>query len=143
MSIFDFFKKIKYWEAYKNFLVTECRIPFNVLLTLEDRCNKAAEQVESNGNVDIVDIDEDELMLLQMGIAAKLADKKHLVTLIANTPANVALQTEALNQWQPEKGKIGVNAELEHKKKALRIGVALFGMEDAHKALADIFVRNS
>lgn len=119
MSIFDIFKKKpKYWDAYKKFLITECRIPFNTLLSLEKRCDNIVAEIASGGKnrIEVCNIDEDNRMLLEMGIAAKASDKKYATTLLANDGKLTMELAEALALWIPKDGTIAIGSYTPGKK---------------------------
>lgn len=128
MSLFDFFKKRpKYWEAYKTFLITKCQIPFNTLLPLEKQCTQVADLLTKGATLANVEhVTDDNRMLLEMGIAALLADRKCNVTLLADNDAALRELTGALRQWQPQRGTIAVGTYLPGKK-GTDVTVDLFG----------------
>lgn len=132
MSLLDIFKKSpKYWESYKNLLIVDCQLPFNVLLPLEDKCNAIMERIAKGEKNITVETNDEERMLLQDGIAAKAADAKYNVTILAESEENKKAQTEALAQWQPQDGTITIAKECVVSPKGKNIGINLFEKTDA------------
>lgn len=154
MALLNLFKKKPTnWDVFKNFLIRDCYIPFNKLNTIDtaiDTIVKTAVSDKEQSTVFAVNgINDDDRFILQMGVAARLADAKFSVSILPN--GNEAELTEALNQWKPQKCKIAIGEETTCKSKKGKAYVNLYGqlassqitggivyIYDASKVIGDI-----
>ena len=158
MALLNLFKKKPTnWDVFKNFLIRDCYIPFNKLNTIDtaiDTIVKTAVSDKEQSTVFAVNgINDDDRFILQMGVAARLADAKFSVSILPN--GNEAELTEALNQWKPQKCKIAIGEEAICKSKKGKAYVNLYGqlassqitggilyIYDASKVNGDITFKN-
>lgn len=130
MALLDIFKKKPTnWDVFKNFLIRDCYIPFNKLNAIDTAIDAIVRTAESDKGQSAVlavkGINDDDRFILQMGVAARLADAQFCVSILPD--GNEVELAEALNQWKPQKCKIGIGEDATCKSKKGKVYVNLYG----------------